>query len=330
MWQLQSRRRSARIRDDGWCGARSQWLVFHGGLCGRSFPRDGAHHCCRTFYSSGIVSGRRSARSRERHCSRHQRFVLTSLSPTRRSAEQTVWVPTGSTAVYSTATLVDCRVPFGALECHYQPRRRTVAVVSLVFVDDQSCDGHWVHVSWSAGPCYVRQVTLWHGTDTTAPVFHWVSQTEQLRCVDYSPYFDVLCFGGTGCSPALYVPESHFTPVVLQESEQAHRSPIRHVSFVPNTPEILSIDDEGTVKVWDIRNFSARFPVCKRQHQSAASPFRGWCRRAWHTGFDALTHGAVLTVPGCPGHGCRVLPPSPQLAAAAVVVGRALSLAISR
>lgn len=72
--------------------------------------------------------------------------------------------------------------------------------------------------------------------------------------MDYSSHFDVVAFSGPGHSPCLLVPGSGYTPIAIQESESAHRHPLCRVQFVPNSPQLLSFDLSGLVKVWDLRN----------------------------------------------------------------------------
>ena len=79
-----------------------------------------------------------------------------------------------------------------------------------------------------------------------------------LRTMDYSNEYSLVGCGGAGCPhPYLVVLDRSVVPIALQESDRTHKSPISKVMFLPGTPQFLSVDSGGTVKVWDMRKMAS-------------------------------------------------------------------------
>ena len=148
----------------------------------------------------------------------------------------------------------------------------------------------------------------------------FVGHEKGVYLLEHSPDFRMLATAGFEYEPLVWVDsQPELPPFRLRDDVQPHKEYIVGLHIVPGTPQVISCDRHGLVKVWDIRRMRAvRCGGCVYVLLVELKPhqIRMKCKTTRHTPCTGLAHAlympcacpthAVHTRLTCPAHALRI------------------------
>eukprot|EP00756_Hemistasia_phaeocysticola_P000934 Hpha_TRINITY_DN10671_c0_g1::TRINITY_DN10671_c0_g1_i3::g.156704::m.156704 len=92
--------------------------------------------------------------------------------------------------------------------------------------------------------------------------------------VSYSDYCQVLCSVGYELTASIWLPNAPGHRTELVDHSNPHKESLTGIHAIPETPQVMTADVTGTVKVWDLRSMRCvqTFPVGWGPEESIALP----------------------------------------------------------